>query len=402
MFRTSKIGIGLMLGSFAMMPSAIADGIVANVVSSPLSATGIVQGAHVGINVYLQSDAAEGIDFMDPNVVGYGIAAGGRVVIEMADGFERVGDVPLTQKTIMVVTGAPQQGMPGKAVGYTVGEGANKNTFTITAAKEGGLPAETLMSPAKGAKGDPVRQRGIKVFHIGFLQSPFINKGPSGTVNVRFIDGAGKTTHSGNAGIDFLTVPVPQVHPNNLPDGQRNHNWQVVKTGQVVGKEPGTVPIPIILYQHAQGVAPAEMGKFKKGIVSAGVLSTQQLAAMKFEKPAALARYNGGLIVHDTNGDGRLDPKVDKIIGGVIGSAPAGAKGQELRSLNSHGATDLSRPTSAYHPGIGKLFGGAVGLLQFNTGDKLGLYRPTLALLSDPNNQSSPDGSSYTYTIVVK
>jgi hypothetical protein len=391
-----------MLGSFALMPSALADGIVAKVVSSPLSATGTVQGAHVGINVYLQSESAKGIDFMDPNVVGYGIADGGRVEIEMAVGFERVGDIPLTQKTIMVVTGAPQQGMPGKAVGYTVGEGANKNTFTITAAKEGGLPAETLLSPAKGAKGDPVRQRGIKVFHIGFLQSPFINKGSSGTVNVRFIDGAGKTTHSGSATIDFLTASVPQIHPNNLPNAQRNHNWQVATSGQVLGKDPGTVPIPIMLYEPATGVAAAELVKFKKGIVGAGVLSTQQLAAIKFEKPAALARYNGGLIVRDTNGDRRLDPKVDQIIGGVIGSAPTGAKGQELRSLDSHGATDLSRPTTAYHPGIGKLFGGAVGLLQFTAGDKPGLYRPTLALLSDPDNQSSPDGASYTYTVVVK
>ena len=85
--------------------------------------------------------------------------------------------------------------------------------------------------------------------------------------------------------------------------------------------------------------------KFKQGIAAVGILSTQQLAAMKFEKPAALARYNGGLIVRDSNGDGALDPNVDQIIGGVIGKAPAGAKGQEWRSLIVHGALDLSRPT---------------------------------------------------------
>ena len=81
---------------------------------------------------------------------------------------------------------------------------------------------------------------------------------------------------------------------------------------------------------------------------------------MRVHDRIALARYNGGLIVRDTNGDGRLDPKADQIIGGVIGSAPAGANGQELRSLNTHGAVDLSRPTTAYHPGLGKIFGGAV------------------------------------------
>ena len=93
---------------------------------------------------------------------------------------------------------------------------------------------------------------------------------------------------------------------------------------------------------------------------------------------------------------------VGAIIGGVIGSAPSGAKGQELRSLDVHGAPDLSRPSTAYHPKFGKIFGGAIGLLQFTAGDKPGLYRPTLVLLSDPSDQTSPNGSSYTYTIVVK
>lgn len=396
------LAVALAIGSFAFLSDALADGIVAKIVNSPLSAAGLVQGAHVGINIYLQSDAAKGIEFMDPNVVGYGVAAGGRVEIELAGGFERDAGVPLTQKAIMVVTGAPQQGMPGKAVGYKVGEGANAQTIAITPTKEGGLPAEGLMSPAKGAKNDPVRQRGIKVFHVGLLQSAFVNLGVAGTVHIRFIDGAGKTTHSGSASIDLLAAPVPQLQPNNFPDKQRNHNWQVVQPGQVVGRDAGTVPIPIMLYQRAKGVAPGDMVKFKSGITGAGVLSTRQLVAMKYEKPAALARYNGGLIVQDSNGDGVLDPTADQIIGGVIARAPAGAKGQELRSLDVHGAADLSRPSTAYSPKFGKVFGGAIGLLQFTAGDKPGLYRPTLALLSDPSDPSSPDGSSYTYTIVVK
>jgi hypothetical protein len=402
MVRHRNIAIGAMLASLVFAANAKADGIVAKIVNSPLSAAGLVQGAHVGINIYLQSDAAKGIEFMDPNVVGYGVAAGGRVEIELADGFERDANVTLTQKTIMVVTGAPQQGMPGKAVGYKVGQGANAKTTTITPTKEAGLPAKGLMSPAKGAKNDPVRQRGIKVFHVGLVQSAFINRGKSGTIHVRFIDGAGKTLHAGSATVDFIAAPVAQIQPTNFPDKQRNHNWQSLKSGMVAGKSAGTVPIPIMLFARAPDATPAKMDKFKGGIVGAGVLSTQQLAAMKFERPVALARYNGGLIVRDANGDGRLNPKVDQIIGGVIGKAPTGAKGQELRSLNLHGAVDLSRPTSAYHAKFGRIFGGAIALLQFTAGSKPGLYRPTLALLSDPTNPASPDGSSYTYTIVVK
>ena len=89
-------------------------------------------------------------------------------------------------------------------------------------------------------------------------------------------------------------------------------------------------------------------------------------------------------------------------IGGIIGAAPSGAKGQEIRSLNVAGAIDLSKPASAYNPKAGKRFGGAVSLLQFTAGDKPGLYRPTVALLRDPDDLASGDGSSYTFTIVVE
>jgi hypothetical protein len=320
----------------------------------------------------------------------------------MGKTFSRDSKVPLAQKAIMVVTGAPQQGMPGKAVGYTVGQGSNANTITITPTGDVGLSAEKLMSPAPGAKGDPVRQRGIKVFHVGLLQSAFVNTEKSGTVHVRFVDGQGSVVHSGSASVNFIDEPVPQIQPNNFPDRQRNHNWQIIASGETLGVTPGTLPIPLMLYAKAEGIAPADMVKFKKGISGAGVLSTQQLKAMKFEKPAQLARYNGGLIVEDSNGDWQLDPASDRIIGGVIGKAPSGAKGQELRSLVKHGAIDLSKPSSAYHPKFGKIFGGSIMLMQFTAGNKPGLYRPTLALLKDPKDIASGDGSSYTYTIVVK
>jgi hypothetical protein len=302
----------------------------------------------------------------------------------------------------MVVTGTPQQGMPGKAVGYAISEGTTPNTIVITPTKAEGLPAEGLMSPAPGAKGDPVRQRGIKVFHIGLLENPFINRGESGTVSVRILDGSGAVVHQGSQTVDFLANAVPQIQPNNFPDKQRSHNWQTVKPGETLGHSPGSLPIGYTVYQAAKGVPPAEMHKFKDGMLGVGVLSTQQLAGLKYEKPSALARYNGGLIVQDSNGDGRLDPAADRIVGGVIGQAPAGAKGQELRSLEIHSAAVLSKPSSAYHAKFGPVFGGAVGLLQFTAGDKPGLYRPTLALLRDADDINSGDGSSYTFTIVVQ
>lgn len=402
----SRTLIAAALWAFLFAPvltvPALAEGIVSKIVNSPLSAAGLVRGAHSGINVYLQNDEAPGAAFMNPEVIGYGIPMDGRIEIEMGGGFKRLDNIALTQKAIMVVTGAPQQGMPGAKVGYEVKQGASPNIFVIAANFGEDLAADRLMSPAPGAKGDPVRQRGIKVFHIGFLQSAFMNTGASGSVAVRIIDGDGVTVASGSASVDFIAAPAPQIQPNNFPDRQRNHNWQVVGAGDVLGVTPGTLPIPIMLYDAPGGIAPAEMVAFKRGILGVGVLSTQQLKAMNFVKPEAIARYNGGLVIQDSNGDGRLDPAVDQIIGGILGAAPSGAKGQEIKSLNLHGALDLSSPASAYNPKAGKRFGGAIALLQFTAGDKPGLYRPTVALLRDHHDLNSGDGSAYTFTIVVK
>ena len=90
---------------------------------------------------------------MNPEVIGYGIPAGGRLEVEMVSGFERDASIAIAQPSIMLVGGAPQQGLPGAAVGYTVEEGGNENTFVIVPQfPDEGLPAEDLMTPAPGAK----------------------------------------------------------------------------------------------------------------------------------------------------------------------------------------------------------------------------------------------------------
>lgn len=374
--------------------------IVSTIVNAPLAAAGTVRGAKVGINVYLQNEQAPGMEFMDPKIVGYGIPAGGRLEVEMSGGYERDWEVGLSQAAVMLVTGAPQQGLPGKAVGYGVEEG-DINTFVFAPTAESGLPAEKLMSPAPGSAKDPVRNRGIKVIHIGFMQSAFINSGKQGTVTVRFVDANGKVVHKGSASIDFIADAVPQVLPTNFPDGVRNHNWQKIKSGQTLGQTEGTVPVAALLYDKAN-VPAAKMAMFKAGIGGAGVLSTPQLKAMGYEKPASIARYNGGLILRDSDGDGALDPAKDSIIGGIVASAPKGAKGQELRSLERGGKPVLSAATETIAAKPGKRFGGAVMQMQFTGGSLPGKYRPTLVLLKEPGNLNSGDGSAYTYTIVVE
>jgi len=399
---TKHILISTALTLALMGTTAFAGGIVGDIVNAPLSATGTVQGARTGINVYLQSNDAKGMEFMDPEVLGYGIPAGGHIEIEMGEGFERDWDVGISQASIMMVTGAPQQGLPGAKVGYEVVEGEDVNIFVIRALDEAGLKADTLMSPAPGAKNDPVRQRGIKVLHIGFQQSAFINSGTVGVVHVRIVDGAGTVVSEGSGELAMIPTPVPQVLPTNFPQGARNHNWQQASSGDILGVTDGTVPLPLMLYAAAPSNDRDEMYAFKAPIIGAGVLSTPELNALGFVRADSMARYNGGLIVQDTDGDGALDPARDLIIGGVIASAPKGAKGQELKSLRVDGQVLLSQPTAQVAPKPGTRWGGAMMQLQFTAGSLPGKYRPTLALLKDPANPDAGDGSAYSYTIVVQ
>ena len=108
-------------------------------------------------------------------------------------------------------------------------------------------------------------------------------------------------------------------------------------------------------------------------------------------------RYTGGLLVQDTNHDGKLDPATDRVVGGIIGATPHGATGQAATSpVGTDGAPVLSGQTVrhlAYPPAAG---GGKPnpGLLtiQFKAGSLAGLYRPTVELIG---------GNSFQFTIEV-
>lgn len=400
--KTAKLlalaSIGL-TGGLGQM--ALADGIVSTIVNAPLSATGTLAGTRVGINVYLQNDTVQGADFMDPKVIGYGIPAGGLLEVEMGGDFERDWDVALSQSAIMLVTGAPQQGLPGKAVGYTVGEGGDENTFQFAPSDEAGIDAATLMSPAPGAKGDPVRQRGIKVIHIGFQQSAFLNAGSSGTVTVRIKDNTGKVVSEGSESIAFLKAAEPQILPTNFPDKQRNHNWQEVSAGGMLG-DMGTLPLTYMLYGKSDGSDAASHYAFKGGMNGVGILPAGHMSGMNMMVPEGLARFADGLVLQDSNGDGKLDPAVDAIVGGVVITAPDGASGHNLGSVSMDGAASLSVPTAEIAPKPGKRWGGSMLQATFAAGDKPGKYRVTLTLLKVPGDISSGDGASYTYTIIAK
>jgi hypothetical protein len=360
---------------FGAAPSA-ADGIVAKVVNSPLNSAGLVR------------------DGYNPQVPGYGIPPGGRIEVEMGGGFTRDPAIAMDASAVHMVSGTPQQGLSSKALGYGSVEGANPNIFVLTAATPDGLPPEKLLPRATLQKLDPIPNIGLKVFHIGLGAIAFTNRGDKGSVTVRIIDNDNKVLGSGSAEVAFWDAPRPQIHPNNFLHKGQNHNWQRVAQGETPGKVEGTVPLTFMLFERPTGVPESN-----QGIVGAGIVSRKQLADMGFTVPADIARYDNGLIVKDTNGDGKLDPRQDRIIGGVISGD---LKGYDVRSFEADGAPVLSQATGEFNEGAGKRFGGAVMQVFFHTDYKAGTYRPTFALLKDSGDLKSGDGSSYTYTVIAK
>jgi len=90
-------------------------------------------------------------------------------------------------------------------------------------------------------------------------------------------------------------------------------------------------------------------------------------------------RYTGGLLVQDSNGDRLLDPATDKVVGGIVGAAPAGAKGQSASSPKAADGKPVLSGDLAGHPGLMPV--------EFRTGDLPGLYRPTFELLGGNSHQ---------------
>lgn len=384
----------------ALSPAS-ADGIVAKVVNSPLNSAGLVKDGYSAVNVYLQKPEAEGIEFYNPEIPGFGIPAGGHIEVEMVRGFNRDPSVAMDARAVHMVSGTPQHGLSDKALGYRSVQGANPNIFVISAASPDGLPAEKLLPRATVQKLDPIPNIGLKTFHIGLSTIAFTNRGERGTVAVRIVDRDGKVLASGQTQVDFWDSPRAQIHPNSFLHQGRNHNWQRVAPGETVGQTAGSVPLTFLLFEKPTGT-PAEIRNFRTGIAGAGVLSSAQLRGMKFDIPATMSRYDSGLILRDTNADGKLDPRVDQIIGGVFTDAPDGDAGIDVRSLVEGNAPLLSQPTELYSERAGERIGGAIMQVQFTTGTAKGKYRPTFALLLDPDDPAAGDGTAYTYTVIAQ
>ncbi len=394
MIRKVFLYIVVSIFSLFSLNNAYADGVVSQVVSAPIFANGTVRDIPSGINIYLQSDNDQGLDFMNPEVVGYGVSPGGSLEVEMISGFERNINVPLDDRSLLLTVGTPQQGLPAKVSGHTISQGHNRNTFVIKPTEFDSMMPEKLASPAKGVGFDQVQQRGIKIIHIG-RHFAFVSRDEIGIVEVRFKDSGGNIIAKGRGEIKFLAEPRPQIFPTNVTHDQRNHNWQRLAPGQVVGVAQGTLPMPFLLFDKNEGIG-------NLGIYDAGVLSSQQLEELQYQLPESLTRYNGGLIIKDRNGDGILNPNKDIIIGGISNEVPEDSKGFQIVTPLVKEKPFLSKQTSDFNKRAGEAIGGSVMQVVAVVGDKIGLYRTRFSLLERLGDLTSPDGSSVTYTIVVE
>lgn len=297
----------------------------------------------------------------DPNPATPGLAlrAGDRLQLALPAAFGRNPAVAVSADTDLnlVLTKGWPQGAVRLAGQYRVGYDERAHAMTVTALQD---------VPASGANAP-----GIKVIHL--RGRTFVNPMPgSYAVSVTHAAADGRALARWQGQLAVLDdAPAARLAPTNfhLPPGV-NSDYQKVPTGSVAPLTLGLLlwgPQGSAL--NGVGIAPRDLARFPK--------------------------YTGGLLVQDTNQDGRLDPAADKVVGGIIGAAPAGATGQAATSpLGADGKPVLSGATlrdPAYPPaaGGGKPNPGLLAI-QFRAGSLPGLYRPTVELIG---------GNAYQFTI---
>lgn len=295
----------------------------------------------------------------NPATPGFGMRAGESLRLALPAGFKRNPAAAISADTDvnLVLTKGWPQGAVKLAGQYRVGYDEKANAIVVTASQD--VAADGANAP------------GIKVVHL--RGRSFINPMPGDyavTVDHVAADGNPMATWHGQLKV-LDSAPQARLAPTNfhLPPGA-NSDFQKVASGQVAPYELG------LLLWGAQGAALNDVGVAPRDLTR-------------------FPRYTGGLLVQDTNHDGKLDPATDKVVGGIIGAAPQGATGQAATSpLGADGAPVLSGQTvrhAAYPPAAG---GGKPnpGLLtiQFKAGSLPGLYRPTVEIIG---------GNAYQFTI---
>jgi hypothetical protein len=256
---------------------------------APVTFDGNVAGQATDVVFVLVSDA-------NPAMPGFALRAGEMLQLALPGSFKRNAAVAVSADTDLnlVLTKGWAQGAVRLAGQYRVTFDEAANVMKVTALVD---------VPASGANAP-----GIKVIHL--RGRTFVNPMPGDySVTVTHVGSDGHALARWQGQLKVLDeAPSARLAPSNfqLPPGE-NGDFQKVPTGAVA---PNT--LGLLLWGangsslNGVGIAPRDLTRFPK--------------------------YTGGLLVQDTNGDHRLDPATDKVVGGIIGAAPQGATGQAATS----------------------------------------------------------------------
>jgi len=310
---------------------------------APITFDGNVAGQATDYVFVLVPDA-------NPATVGLALRAGEFLRLALPVAFRRNASVALSPDTDtnLVLTKGWPQGAVRLAGQYRVGFDEKANAVTVTA--------------LQAVAADGANAPGIKVIHL--RGRSFINPMPGEyTVSVTHAAANGQTLSVWQGQVKVLDdAPTARLAPTNfhLVPGA-NADFQQVAPGQVAPQALG------LLLWGAQGAALNGVGIAPRDL-------------------ARYPKYTGGLLVQDTNGDHRLDPATDKVVGGIVGAAPQGATGQAATSpIGADGMPLLSGEVLRHASYPAAANGGKPnpGLLaiQFKAGDKIGPYRPTIELI---------------------
>lgn len=320
--------------------------------ASPLRFDGHVAGRAADWVWVLVPDA-------NPATPGLALREGERLQLALPAAVRRDAAVALAtdgDASLLLGKGWPQGVVP-PAGQYGLAYDAQAHTLTVTALQD--IRTEGTNAP------------GIKHIHLG--GGAFVNAAPGEhavTVTHQAADGQVLARWQGTLNVADA-APQARLAASNfhLPPGV-NGDFQKVGTGQVTGRALGLLLWgPQGAAMDGVGIAPRDLARFP--------------------------RYTGGLLVQDSNGDHRLDAAVDKVVGGIIGAAPAGASGQAATSPRNFDDVPVlsgEAPRHAAHPaasGGGKPNPGLL-TIQFKAGSVPGLYRPTFELIG---------GNAYQFTI---
>ncbi len=397
---------------------------VIGVVSAPIAANGIQQDSPSDINIILDAPGNPDDLALDHERFGHNIPPGGRMEITLLGGFARNanavvvgGSTGTSNASFILSPGAPQNGIttatpaasPVAGGDYRIVDSGN----TITIVPNG----------SNGISGVRGQTTGFKIIHIrpdpnpatrpkdsdGNFIFPFTNRGEGGAVRVRILNSGGNVVEEGWGGAVFERTSRPHVFLTNVGRVNDNDPNPTSSSANFQRLSPGArfnTPLRFALFDAAPNASLAP----HKGVANAGVVAAGA--------HPLFARFPGGLLVQDVDGNQLLDPFVDRVLGGFTLTGPSiqadgligpliltteqGTRIVPLLTLIREGGSVVGSLQNTAAGGLSPASGnGSLLLVDGRVGPLPGTYTFTLELFEEPDNTLNRNvGSRATYTLI--